>query len=88
MEEGRCFASDVFPEEEAMTDDNVHDLAEERARREDRSLLDFLLDDVLSTMSHARIFLRSEQPMPAADLDRYDEFMESLALLRSGGPYR
>jgi len=71
-----------------MTDDNIHDLAEERSRREDRSLLDFLLDDVLSTMSHARIFLRSEQPMPAADLDRYDEFMESLALLRSGGPYR
>ena len=71
-----------------MTDNNIHDLAEERARREDRSLLDFLLDDVLSTMSHARIFLRSEQPMPAADLDRYDEFMESLALLRSGGPYR
>ena len=71
-----------------MTDDNIHDLAEERSRREDRSLLDFLLDDVLSTMSHARIFLRSEQPMPAADMDRYDEFMESLALLRSGGPYR
>ena len=71
-----------------MTDDNIHDLAEERSRREDRSLLDFLLDDVLSTMSHARIFLRSEQPMPAADLDRYDEFMESLAILRNGGPYR
>ena len=71
-----------------MTDDNIHDLAEERARREDRSLLDFLLDDVLSTMSHARIFLRSGQPMPAGDLERYDEFMESLAILRSGGPYR
>jgi len=71
-----------------MTDDNIHDLAEERSRREDRSLLDFLLDDVLSTMSHARIFLRSEQPMPAADMDRYDEFMESLAILRNGGPYR
>ena len=71
-----------------MTDDNIHDLAEERARREDRSLLDFLLDDVLSTMGHARIFLRGGKPMPVGDLDRYDEFMESLALLRSGGPYR
>ena len=66
----------------------IHDLAEERVRREDRSLLDFLLDDILAAMGHARIFLRSGQPMPAGDLDRYDEFMESLALLRSGGPYR
>jgi len=88
MEKGRCFASDVFPKEEAMTESNIHDLAEERARREDRSLLDFLLDDVLSTMGHARIFLRGGKPMPVGDLERYDEFMESLALLRSGGPYR
>ena len=88
MEEGRRFASDIFPKVEAMTENNIHDLAEERTRREDRSLLDFLLDDVLSTMSHARIFLRSGQPMPAGDLDRYDELMESLAILRSGGPYR
>ena len=71
-----------------MTDNNIHDLAEERARREDRSLLDFLLDDILSTMSHARIFLKAGGPMPAGDLDRYDEFMESLAILRNGGPYR
>ena len=71
-----------------MTDNNIHDLAEERTRREDRVLLDFLLDDVLSTMGHARIFLRGGKPMPVGDLERYDEFMESLALLRSGGPYR
>ena len=88
MEEGRRFASDIFPKEEAMTDDNIHDLAEERARREDRSLLDFLLDDVLSTMGHARVFIASREKMHPEGIRQYDEFMESLAHLRSGGPYR
>ena len=70
-----------------MIKSNVHDLAEERARH-NSSALDYLLDDVLAAMGHARIFLRSGQPMPAGDLDRYDELMESLAILRNGGPYR
>jgi hypothetical protein len=71
-----------------MTDNNIHDLAEERARREDRSLLDFLLDDVLSTMGHARVFIASREKMHPEGIRQYDEFMESLAHLRSGGPYR
>ena len=71
-----------------MTDDNVHDLAEERARREDRSLLDFLLDDVLSTMGHARVFIASREKMHPEGIRQYDELMESLAILRSRGPYR
>ena len=71
-----------------MTDDNIHDLAEERARREDRSLLDFLLDDVLSTMGHARVFIASREKMHPEGIRQYDELMESLAILHSGGPYR
>ena len=71
-----------------MTDDNIHDLAEERARREDRSLLDFLLDDVLSTMGYARVFIASREKMHPEGIRQYDELMESLAILRSRGPYR
>ena len=66
----------------------IHDLAEERVRREDRSLLDFLLDDVLSTMSHAMVFIASREKMHPEGIRQYDELMESLAILRSGGPYR
>ena len=87
MGEGRHFAAHLFPKEKAMTEGNVHDLAEERARH-NPSALNYLLDDVLAAMGHARIFLRAGGPMPAGDLDRYDELMESLAILRSGGPYR
>ena len=71
-----------------MTESNIHDLAEERARREDRSLLDFLLDDVLSTMGHARVFIASREKMHPEGIRQYDELMESLAILHSGGPYR
>ena len=71
-----------------MTESNIHDLAEERARREDRSLLDFLLDDVLSTMGHARVFIASREKMHPEGIRQYDELMESLAILRSRGPYR
>ena len=85
-----------------MTESNIHDLAEERARREDRSLLDplldavlkdrtpldFLLDAVLSTMGHARVFIASREKMHPEGIRQYDELMESLAILRSRGPYR
>ena len=71
-----------------MTESNIHDLAEERMRREDRSLLDFLLDDVLSTMGHARVFIASREKMHPEGIRQYDELMESLAILHSGGPYR
>jgi hypothetical protein len=70
-----------------MTGSNIYDLDTGLARR-DPSPLDHLLDDVLMAMGHARIFLRAGEPMPADDLERYDELMESLAILRSGGPYR
>ena len=47
-----------------MTESNIYDLDTGLARR-DPSPLDRLLDDVMTAMGHARIFLRAGEPMPA-----------------------